>query len=54
MKGNKSSELFRDKIKNGLSNHDKWIREKQNQFQGGRLQGCSGEMMLLSGKVSEN
>lgn len=54
MEGNKISELFRDKIKNGLSNRDKWIREKQNQFQGGQLQGCSWEMMLLIGKVSEN
>lgn len=54
MEGNKISELFRDKIKNGLSNHDKWIREKQNQFQGGQLQGCSREMVSLSGKVSES
>lgn len=54
MEGDETSELCGDKIKNGLLNHDKWIRERQNQFQGSQLQHCSWDMRLLNGKVSEN
>lgn len=50
--GNETNELCKGTIKNELSNHNKWIRGKQNQFQGGRLKGCSWDMMLLTGEVT--
>lgn len=50
--GNETNELCRGKIKNELSNHDKLIRGKQNQLQGGQLEGCSWDMMLLIGEVT--